>query len=64
MAIHDAHDLIAAIDDHLADDARQLAATEAQAESVHAAFAGLLARLRLEIEVARGGTTGEHHLRG
>jgi hypothetical protein len=62
--IHDARELIAVIDEHLADDARQLAAVQAQAESVHAAFAELMTRLRIEIDAAAGGTCGARHLRG
>jgi hypothetical protein len=62
--IKDARELIAVIDEHLADDARQLAAVQAQAESVHAAFADLMTRLRLEIDAARGGASGARHLRG
>lgn len=62
--IQDARDLIAAIDEHLADDARQLAAVQNQADSVHAAYADLMTRLRLEIDAAHGGTCGARHLRG
>ena len=64
IAINDAHDLVKAIDEHLADDARQLAAVQKQADSVHAAYADLMTRLRLEIEAASGGTCGGRHLRG
>ena len=64
IAIKDAHELIKAIDEHLADDARQLAAVQKQADSVHAAYADLMTRLRLEIEAASGGASGGHHLRG
>jgi hypothetical protein len=64
IAIKDAHELIKAIDEHLADDARQLAAVQTQADSVHAAYADLMTRLRLEIEAASGGARGAHHLRG
>lgn len=64
MAINNAHDLIAAIDDHLADDARQLALVRAQADSVREAFADLMTRLRGEVDAARGGSTGARHLRG
>jgi hypothetical protein len=64
IAIKDAHDLVKAIDEHLADDARQLAALHEQADSVHAAYADLMTRLRLEIEAASGGTCGARHLRG
>jgi hypothetical protein len=63
-AIKDAHDLISAIDEHLADDARQLAAVQRQADSVHAAYADLMTRLRLEIEAASGGSFGTRHFRG
>lgn len=62
--VRDARDLIAAIDEHLADDARQLAAVQKQADSVHAAYADLMTRLRLEIDAAAGGTCGARHLRG
>ncbi len=62
--IKDARDLVAVIDEHLADDVRQLAAVQAQADSVHAAFADLMTRLRLEIDAASGGTCGARHLRG
>ena len=64
IAFKDAHDLINAIDEHLADDARQLAAVQKQADSVHAAYADLMTRLRLEIDAASGGTCGACHLRG
>ena len=58
------HELVKAIDEHLADDARQLAAVQEQGDSVHAAYADLMTRLRLEIEAASGGTCGARHLRG
>lgn len=64
IAIKDAQELIKAIDEHLADDARQLVAVQKQADSVHAAYADLMTRLRLEIEAASGGSCGAHHLRG
>ena len=62
--IQDARDLISAIDEHLADDARQLAAVQKQADSVHSGYADLMTRLRLEIDAAAGGNYGARHLRG
>jgi hypothetical protein len=62
--IQDARDLIAAIDGHLVDDARQLAVVQKQADSVHTAYADLMTRLRLEIDAAAGGSCGARHLRG
>ena len=60
----DARDLIAAIDEHLADDERQLEAVQTQADSVRAAYGDLMRRLRLEIDAAAGGAGASRHLRG
>ncbi len=62
--VNDARDLIAVINEHLADDARQLDAMQKQVDSVHGAYADLLTRLRLEIDAASGGNSGARHLRG
>lgn len=61
--VSDARDLIAAINHHLAEDARQLEMVKEQADSVQAAYADLLTRLRLEIDAVSGGTSGARHLR-
>lgn len=63
----DMHSLIDAIDDHLAEDEKQLAQVQQQHDAVHADFASLMTRLRREIEAASGRASGSSaalHLRG
>jgi hypothetical protein len=62
--MNDLRDLINAIEDHLAEDKRQLAAIETQADAVGEALADLMTRLSLEIDAAAGSWNGTRHLRG
>jgi hypothetical protein len=60
----DAHALIFCIEQHLADDKKQLAAIERQADAVTAALNELMMRLRREIDASSASIPGACHLRG
>jgi hypothetical protein len=55
--------LLHALDELLVEDDKQLRHLRAQTDEAHAAFDDLMARLRREIESARG-PAGATHLRG
>jgi hypothetical protein len=62
--MNDARNLISAIEDHLGEDRKQLAAIEQQADAVADAYTDLMKRLRLEIEAAAGPREDAYRLRG
>lgn len=62
--MNDAAHLIHDIEQHLAEDKEQLAAYEQQADAVATAYADLMKRIRLEIEIAAGARHAAWHLRG
>jgi hypothetical protein len=62
--MNDPQGLIHRIAQHLAEDRKQLAAFEHQADAVTAAYADLMKRIGLEIEAAAGPHNGACHLRG
>lgn len=62
--MNDTRELVKAIEAHLAEDERQLAAIQHQADAVAEALDGLMARLRIEIEAAADGRDGAYRLRG